>query len=285
MWPDVLSLYSNQAIFISGGFMKRMVLLFLLLFAYRVQAQDIVYEVKIGTASKYKKDPTPRLAMYLAFDLLFPDRYLPLQLFKLTGVKKMKVENPADPSKSFVLVFNRRGQWTAMQTPNDTLLVTYKDGAPDEFINHSGSFNKFQYSVDTVITVHNHKTDRYIRKGRIFHKVNKHADKLSQPITIYSNTNWDLPLTIHYKQHPDDDEMNVMTENFFNDGNGNLILDKTISVGRSHLVFKMENGLPVTLSTFKQRLSGVEKLVKESGEKSELLNFSYEYFEKEKKTK
>lgn len=269
----------------SGGFMKKGLLILLLLFTYRVYAQDVVYEVKIGTASKYKKDPTPRLAMYLAFDLLFPDRYLPLQLFKLTGVKKMKVENTADPAKSFALVFNRRGQWTAMQTPADTLWVTYKDGAPDEFINRSGSINKFQYSGDTVISLHNHKTDRYIRKGRIFHKVNKHADKLSQPITIYSNTNWDLPLTIHYKQHPDDDEMNIMTENFFNDGKGNLILDKTIYSNRSHLVFKMENGLPVTLSTFKQLIFGNEKSVKESDVKPDLLNFSYEYFEKEKKTK
>lgn len=265
--------------------MKKGLLILLLLFTYRVYAQDVVYEVKIGTASKYQKDPTPRLAMYLAFDLLFPDRYLPLQLFKLNGVKKMKIENLADPSKNFVLVFNRRGQWKAMQTVNDTLAVIYKDGAPDEFINHSGSFNQFQYAGDTVISVHNQKIDRYVRKGRIFHKVNKHADKLSQPITIYSNTNWDLPLTIHYKEHPDDDEMNMMTENFFNDGKGNLILDKTIHTNRSHLVFKMENGLPVTLSTIKQQLSGPEKSVKESGAKPELLNFSYEYFEKEKKTK
>jgi len=265
--------------------MKKGLLILLLLFTYRSYAQDVVYEVKIGTASKYKKDPTPRLAMYLAFDLLFPDRYLPLQLFKLSGVKKMKIENPANPTENFVLIFNRRGQWIAMQTQNDTLSVTYKDGAPYEFINHSGSINKFQYSGDTVISVNKHKTERYIRKGRIFHKVNKHADKLSHPVTIYSNTNWDLPLTIHYKEHPDDDEMNIMTENFFNDSQGNLILDKTLYLNRSHLVFKMESGLPITLSTFKQLLSGDGKSVKESGPKPDLLNFSYEYFEKEKKTK
>jgi len=265
--------------------MKKALLLFLLLFAYRVQAQEIVYEVKIGTASKYKKDPTPRLAMYLAFDLVFPDRYLPLQLFKLNGVKKMKIESAADPDRNLVIVFNRKGQWIRTITSNDTLSVVYQDNAPYEFINRTGSFNKFYYSGDTVISVSKSATQKYIRKGRIFHKVNKQGDKLSQPVTIYSNTNWDLPLTIHYKEHPDDEEMNVMTESFFNDEHGNLILDKTLYTRGDHLVFKMENGLPLTLSTFKQRLSGVDKSVKESDSKPDLLNFSYEYFEKEKKTK
>ncbi|MGY0035247.1 hypothetical protein [Pedobacter sp. NJ-S-72] len=265
--------------------MKRGLLLFLLLFVYRVQAQEIVYDVKIGTASKYKKDPTPRLAMYLAFDLIFPDRYLPLQLFKLTGVKVMKIESPADPARNFVIVFNRKGQWIEMRTVKDTLSVTYKDGAPHEFISHSGRFNQFYYSGDTVISVRGKTTERYIRKGRIFHKVNEQGDKLALPVTIYSNTNWDLPLTIHYKEHPDDDEMNFMTDSFFKDEHGNLILDKTLYTRRAHLVFQMENGLPLTLSTFKQRLSGVDKSVKESDQKPDLLNFSYEYFEKEKKKK
>lgn len=260
--------------------MKNVLLLVLLLFAYRIQAQDVVYEVKIGTESKYKKDPTPRLAMYLAFDLVFPDRYLPLQLFKLTGVKKMKIESPADPERNLVIVFNRKGQWIRTITSNDTLSVLYKDNAPYEFINRTGNFNRFYYSGDTVTSVSKNITRKYIRKGRIFHQLNIRGDKHSQPVIIYSNTNWDLPLTINHKAHPDDEEMNVMTESFFKDKDGNLILDKTLYTRRDHLVFKMENGLPLNLSTFKQHLSGVDKSVKESDLKPDLLNFSYEYFEK-----
>ncbi|MBB6273961.1 hypothetical protein HDF26_004434 [Pedobacter cryoconitis] len=119
-----------------------------------------------------------------------------------------------------------RGQWTEMRRLKDTLFLTYKDGAPYEFINCGSRINKFYYAEDTGISVRNHSKDRYIRKGRIFHKVNKQNDKLSSPATIYSNTNWDLPLTIHYKGHPDDDEINIMTESFFKDEQGNLILDK-----------------------------------------------------------
>ncbi|KIO78572.1 hypothetical protein TH53_02735 [Pedobacter lusitanus] len=258
--------------------MKIGLLLLLLLFADRIQAQDVVYEVEIGTAGKYKKDPTPRLAMYLAFDLIFPDCYLPLQLFKLIGVKKMKIESPADPDRDLVIVFNRRGQWIQTVTSKDTLAVIYKDNAPYKFISHAGSFNKFYYAGDTVISVNKGKTQKYIRKGRIFHKLNN--EDAAQAVTVYSNTNWDLPLKIHHKAYPDDDKWNVMTEDFFYDEYGNLILDKTLHINQTHFVFKMENGLPVRLNIFKRVLSGDQKLVEQSDPSPDLLNFSYEYFEK-----
>ncbi|MBB5637201.1 hypothetical protein HDE68_003114 [Pedobacter cryoconitis] len=153
-------------------------------------------------------------------------------------------------------------------------------GHPYEFINHGSRINRFYYAGDTVIAVGNHSRDRYIRKGRVFHKVNKPNDKLSSPATIYSNTNWELLFTIHYKEHPDDDEINIMTESFFKDEQGNLILDKTVGARRDHLVFNMENGLPLSLSIFKQFLAADKKSVKESGPEPDLLNFSFEYFEK-----
>ena len=258
-----------------------------------IYGQEVVEEIQVGeklmtndifdsaTTQHYKAAFNPskavvKEAMYLAFEMVLDDHYLPLQLFNLSQVKRMKVKSAADQGRSFVLEFNSKGQWVRMLNTTDTLSVIYKNEVPYRFTNKNGLFHEFHYSGDTVISMNNRITRFYKLKGRNFHRINRSSEQA----VAYSNTNWNLPLTITYKESQEDEGWNLMTERYFNDSLGNLILDKTLGARRGHLVYQMENGRPVKLSSFRQIVSGDGMVVKKTDPNPDIRYIEYEYFEK-----
>jgi hypothetical protein len=105
----------------------------------------------------------------------------------------------------------------------------------------------------------------------------KESDYLPRVITTYSNTNWILPLSIDY----DDDAYkgrvdigNVERARYFYDKAGNLVMDISENGFTTHRVFKMKNGLPVSMTTrwIGRQMKGTLEA------KPEITRFSYTYF-------
>ncbi|MBB6270973.1 hypothetical protein HDF26_001400 [Pedobacter cryoconitis] len=105
----------------------------------------------------------------------------------------------------------------------------------------------------------------------------KENDYLPRLITTYSHTSWDLPLSIaenDYAYKDRNDIGNVKRTKYFDDTQGNLVMDVSENGFTTNHVFKMKNGLPVTLTT---RWKG--RQMKGAAEaKPEITNFSYTFF-------
>ncbi|MBB5638027.1 hypothetical protein HDE68_003953 [Pedobacter cryoconitis] len=105
----------------------------------------------------------------------------------------------------------------------------------------------------------------------------KESDYLPRLITTYSHTSWNLPLSIDeddYAYKDRNDIGNVKRTKYFYDTEGNLVMDVSENGFTTNHVFKMKNGLPVTLTT---RWKG-RQMKGTAEEKPEITNFSYTFF-------
>lgn len=261
------------------------------------------------------KNPA-KAAMYLAFEQSTKDRCVfPIQFFKLHNVKRIVSNNTADPDNDFILEFDKSGRWIGLSTKGDNVLLKYKNNMPHEFTNRAGKMADFKYLADTAIvkigTSEWHyslvgslflETKRYVQgkadaSGKLgistnqvaIRKTAHSAEVISEPVnliaqdylprlvTTYSNTSWDLPLSIDrddfvYKGRTD--MGNVSRERYYKDEAGNFVMDITESGYTTHHVFKMKDGKPLSLKTsYKGRQP---KGTPEA--KPEITTYQYTYF-------
>ncbi|MBB5621168.1 hypothetical protein HDE69_002221 [Pedobacter cryoconitis] len=258
-----------------------------------------------------------KAAMYLAFDQATRDRYVfPIQFFKLHKIKKVIASNTADPDNDFILEFDKNGRWIGLGNKGDNLRLKYKNNMPDEFTNRTGKMVDFKYSTDTLIVKIESRAWQYTLNGSMFLRIKCYIqdkadssgkltistnqvtirkkagtpevisepanlieqDYLPREITTYSNTNWDLPLSIYsddlaYKGRTDIG--NVSRERYYKDKEGNFVEDRTESGYTTHHVFKMKDGKPLSLTTsYKGRqLKGTPE------PKPEITTYKYTYFQ------
>ncbi|RAJ30204.1 hypothetical protein [Pedobacter cryoconitis] len=273
--------------------------------------------IRCGVIAQEKrvKDPA-KAAMYLAFEQHTKDRYVfPIQFFKLHNVKRIVANNVADPDNDFILEFDKSGRWISLGTKGDNVLLSYKNNMPHEFTNRTGKMADFQYAEDTVIVKIGTSEWHYSLVGSLFlktkyvqgkadssgklgistnqviiRKVAHSAEVISEPvnliaqdylprlITTYSNTKWELPLSIDsddlvYKGRTDIG--NVSRERYYKDKMGNFIFDNSESGYTTHHVFKMKDDKPLSLATsYKGRqLNGAPEA------KPEITTYKYSYFQ------
>lgn len=106
----------------------------------------------------------------------------------------------------------------------------------------------------------------------------KETDFLPRLIKTYSNTNWILPLSIDYDDHAykgRTDMGNVERARYFYDKAGNLIVNISENGLTTNRVFKMKNGLPMSMTTrwIGRQMKGTPEA------KPEITRFSYTYFQ------
>lgn len=262
------------------------------------------------------KNPA-KAAMYLAFEQTTKDRYIfPIQFFKLHNIKRIAANNTDDPDNDFILEFDKSGRWISLSTKGDNVLLKYKNNMPHEFTNRFGKMAGFEYAADTAIvkigTSEWHyslvgslflETKRYVQgkadssgkpgistnqvtikkiphsAGVVSEPVNLIAqDYLPRVITTYSNTNWDLPLSIDsddlaYKGRTDIGS--VSRERYYKDKLGNFIVDISESGYTTRRIFKMKDGKPLRLTTiYKGR-----QLKGNPEPKPEITTYKYTYFQ------
>lgn len=258
-----------------------------------------------GVSAQVKKQ-----AVYLGFELTNPEfgSYFPLQLFNLKGVKSMKINsNENELFKDLRIEFNSKGQLIKAVGKRDSLIVTYKDNAPVKFTTKNQAL-EFRYSGDTVIVIE-HKimalytlsgsvllnTKTYTFKERDYTKIDSVLNNArivefkGDSIQLVDSQNNKLRYTTNSKNlvmpfirtynMGDQEQSYLIKDAYYNDPQGNLILDKTLSgEDRLHFLFTMKNGRPVSISTTRQFLSEDGHTIRKSTLSPEVPIISYEYF-------
>lgn len=244
----------------------------------------------------------PAMNTYLS-DKLFGETVLPLQLFDLKNVKTMTLQSEKRKEKTIRLTFNKQQQLISSHESSDkeaTRIEYAKDGLPLRIINENNTVTHLYYNNDTLIVASDALLYLYQLKGRVFFTIGfynispsdynamnlagKGDFKLSEKAggsgatgtevtsngrssTTYSNTTWQLPLTISYNlggtigqkqvSQPDDHTLNI---------------EAVTDYKSMRAEFKLQNGRPVQLSVFIKRQGD------EAYKDGNVQLFSYEYF-------
>ncbi|RAJ30203.1 hypothetical protein LY11_02544 [Pedobacter cryoconitis] len=258
-----------------------------------------------GVSAQVKKQ-----AVYLGFELTNPEfgSYFPLQLFNLKGMKSMKINsNENELFKDLRIEFNSKGQLIKAVGKRDSLIVTYKNNAPVKFTTKNQAL-EFRYSGDTVIVIEHQimalytlsgsvllNTKTYTFKERDYTKIDSVLNNArivefkGDSIQLVDSQNNKLRYTTNSKNlvmpfirtynMGDQEQSYFIKDAYYNDPQGNLILDKTLSGGdRLHFLFTMKNGRPVSISTTRQFLSEDGHTIRKSTLSPEVPVISYEYF-------
>ncbi|MBB5621169.1 hypothetical protein HDE69_002222 [Pedobacter cryoconitis] len=261
--------------------------------------------ISCGVSAQVKKQ-----AVYLGFELMNPEfgSYFPLQLFNLKGVKNMKINsNENELFKDLRIEFNSKGQLIKAVGKKDSLVITYRDNAPIKFTTKNQAL-EFRYSGDTVIVMDHQIIALYNLRGSVFLNTKIYAleegnqtktslvlkssrivefkgdslqliaDQNNKPRYITSSKNQILPFTRTYNMG-DQEQSYLVQDAYANDSQGNLIVDKTLSLeDRLRFLFTMKNGRPVSISTTRHFLSEDGQTVRKSTLSPGVPVISYEYF-------
>ncbi|WP_354298738.1 hypothetical protein [Pedobacter sp. UYP1] len=262
--------------------------------------------VSCGVSAQVKKQ-----AVYLGFELMNAEfsSYFPLQLFNLKGVKNMKINsNENELFKDLRIEFNKQGQLIKAAGKRDSLIVSYKDNAPVKFATKNQVL-EFRYSGDTVIVIDHQtmalytlsgsvllntktyrlkegsytKIDSVLSSARIVELKGDSGQLIADPPSdkiryMTSSRNQIMPFNRTY-QMKDQEQTYLIQDAYYNDPQGNLILDKTLSgEDRLHFLFTMKNGRPVSIITTRQFLSEAGQQVRKSVLSPDVPVITYEYF-------
>lgn len=251
------------------------------------------------------RNPSARLVANMNIFLqkeIFNETILPLQFFNMDKVSKITIQSVKEQNKVVALKFNTKGQITQLNERNDSTTFTYKDNLPLQAINRYNKPIKYYYQGDTVIVRENNylKVNKLVDKMLIGIKIyslekdkydemtldkgfeiklsknatfciNEFADEIDYAAkTCYSNTNWQLPLTVTASNsrgsHSD------KSETFYKiNEEKNLVIEDVNDVRQNKREYIITDGKPKSIKSFKKRDG------EQYGEPY-VLNITYEYF-------
>ena len=264
-------------------------------------AKDSIAVVKF----QQTKNPSPNFAGNMNVLLqqeIFDETILPVQFFNFDKVSKITIQSAKEANKQVVFKLNNKGQFVQLKERSDSTVITYKDNLPYQAIDRYKNTINFCYQGDTVII----KEKQYLKVNkmvdRMFFEVkrfniskenyanmtlNNGADiKLSKNSnfcvteyqderdlalkTCYSNTNWELPLTLTNTRSYENESNKSEITYKLNDEK-NLVLEEINSRKSTKLEYVITNGKPISIKSFSKRDND------EYGE-AYVLNIIYEYF-------
>lgn len=229
---------------------------------------------------------------------IFGETVIPFQFLDVNKLSRITVQSEADQEKQIILKLNNKGQLTqTIEGKRDSTSITYQNNLPlvvkkrDQVIN-------FYYHGDTVII----KDRNYLKVnklvGKIFFEVQKYRiekdnyadmtlDKGYETKLInnntntcikevakdghssqvcYSNTNWELPLTVETNSND-----RIETKTYIKNAENSLVIENLNGYKSTRYDYVLSEGKMTTLkSSFKRN----------EGPYSDpyLLSISYEYF-------
>lgn len=236
-------------------------------------------------------------------DKLFGETVLPLQLFDLKNVKTITVQSEKQKEKTIRLTFNEQQQLIRSHESSDkeaTRIEYAKNGLPARIINENNTVTHLYYHNDTLIVASDALLYLYQLKGGVFFttgyynistsdynamnlggngdfKLSEKAGGSSitatettpngRSVTTYSNTSWQLPLTISYNLD------GVFGQKKVTQADAHTLTIEAATDYKTMLAeFNMQNGRPAQLSILVKRQG--DEAYKNGG----VQLFSYEYF-------
>lgn len=209
------------------------------------------------------------------------DELLPFGLLDLKNVSSVIVASNFEEDKTHTYQFNKSGQITAIKSRGENITVTYKDNLPFTLSKDGKTTVNFYYQNDLVVLKESYQvtTERLIgnmflegsrfeteekdyaamdlksdvgsevtrKKGEICVQSMRvsNDDKWSK---CYSNTEWNLPLTITQTYRDD-----VSTKTYSKNESGDLVVESANTNKTRRLVYTLKNGTVTQINYMEKR--------------------------------
>ncbi|RZL49373.1 MAG: hypothetical protein EOP00_07155 [Pedobacter sp.] len=233
---------------------------------------------------------------------IFDETILPIQFFNIHNVKQITIQSVKEQNKRIVLKLNEKGQLIQLNERTDSTTISYQDNLPIKAIDRYKNPINFYYQGDSLIIKKNDYLKIYRLVDKMFIEVktyniskesyekmtleNGSEIKLSKDPNLcvtefiderdyaskicYSNTNWQLPLTV---SNSNSQGNNSYKSNFTYKINEeqNLVLEDVNEYKSTRRAYMITDKKPASIK------STIKRGNEQYGEPY-ILNITYEYF-------